>query len=55
NLDYLRSMIQEREGMPPEIQRVIFSGKQLDGCVPLSNFGIQNGSQIYLLRRLVGG
>ena len=51
----IQMRIQDQEGIPPEYQRLIFVGKQLDADQTLHGSGIQAGSTLHLTLRLRGG
>jgi hypothetical protein len=55
NVCTLKELIQDKEGIPPDKQGLLFAGKQLEDERTIGEYNIQNEAKIHLVLSLRGG
>ena len=55
SVESLKAKIHDKEGIPPDQQRLVWSGRQLVDGMTLDDYGIETGSILHLVLILRGG
>ena len=53
--EHIKERIEEKEGIPPVQQRLIFGGKQMNDNKTAADYKIEGGSVLHLVLALRGG
>ena len=54
-IEHVKEKVEEKEGIPPAQQRIIFGGKQMSDEKSIADYGIEAGSELHLVLALRGG
>jgi hypothetical protein len=55
SIDYVKQMLQVKGGIPPDQQRLVYKGRQLEDARALDDYGIADQDTLHLVLRLRGG
>jgi len=49
---HLKQLVASKEGIAPELQRIVFAGKELEDSSSLSSNGVKDGSQLHVVLKV---
>jgi hypothetical protein len=49
---HLKGLVAAKEGINPELQRIVYAGKELEDSAPLFNNGVKDGSQLHVVLKV---
>ena len=55
SISSVKAKIHDKESVPPDEQRLIFGGKELEDHYTISHYNLMRNSTIHLVLRLPGG